>query len=65
MLLGLGLPEWLTIVGLLGGLWLTFRLMARASLAYEKARQARESETDKSSGQPESKSQRPHRKEEK
>ena len=65
MLLGLGLPEWLTIVGLLGGLWLTFRLMARASLAYEKARQARESGADKSSGQLESESQRPHRKEEK
>jgi hypothetical protein len=44
LLLGLGWPEWATIVGLLGGLWLTFRLMARASLAYEKARRARESE---------------------
>jgi hypothetical protein len=46
LLLGLGWPEWATIVGLLGGLWLTFRLMARASLAYEKARRARESEAD-------------------
>ena len=40
--LGLGLPEWLTIIGLVGGLWLTFKMMARASVAYEKARQARE-----------------------
>ena len=46
MLLGLGWPEWVTIVGLLAGLWLTFRLMARASLAYEKARRARESQSD-------------------
>ena len=65
MFLGLGLPEWLTIVGLLGGLWLTFRVMARASLAYEKARQARESEADKSSGQGDSESQRPLRKDHK
>ena len=42
MFLGLGLPEWLLIIGLVGGLWLTFRIMARASVAYEKARQARE-----------------------
>jgi len=65
VLLGLGLPEWVTIVGLLGGLWLTFRIMARASLAYEKARQARDSEIDKGSGQLESQSQGPQRKEEK
>lgn len=65
MFLGLGLPEWVTIVGLLGGLWLTFRIMARASLAYEKARQARESETDRVSGHLESQSQGPQRKEEK
>jgi hypothetical protein len=39
--LGLGLPEWLTIIGLVGGLWLTFKIMARASVAYERARQAR------------------------
>ena len=42
MLLGLGWPEWLTIVGLIGGLWLTFRIMGRASVAYERARKARE-----------------------
>ena len=42
MLLGLGLPEWLTIIGLVGGLWLTFKMMARASVAYERARQRRE-----------------------
>ncbi|MDQ3662806.1 MAG: hypothetical protein M3454_17485 [Actinomycetota bacterium] len=65
MLLGLGLPEWLTIVGLLGGLWLTFRIMARASIAYEKARQARESETGEGPGQLDSESQQAQRKEEK
>ncbi len=42
MLLGLGWAEWLTIVGLVGGLILTFRVMARASVAYEKARKRRE-----------------------
>jgi hypothetical protein len=39
---GLGWPEWLTIIGLVGGLLLTFKMMARASLAYEKARRRRE-----------------------
>ena len=39
---GLGWAEWLTIIGLVGGLILTFRIMARASLAYAKAREARE-----------------------
>jgi hypothetical protein len=42
LLLGLGLPEWVTIVLLVGGLWLTFWLMARASVAYEEARRRRE-----------------------
>ena len=42
MFLGLGLPEWLTIIFLVGGLWLTFKMMARASVAYERARLARE-----------------------
>jgi hypothetical protein len=42
MLFGLGWPEWLLIIGLVGGLLLTFRTMARASVAYEKARKARE-----------------------
>ena len=41
MLLGLGLPEWLTIIGLLGGLILTFYVMARASAAYEAKRRQR------------------------
>ncbi len=41
MLLGLGLPEWLVIAGLAGGLWLTFRVMARGAVAYEKARASR------------------------
>jgi hypothetical protein len=42
MLFGLGLPEWLAIIGLLGGLVLTFYVMARASVAYEAKRQRRE-----------------------
>ena len=42
MFLGLGLPEWLTIIGLVGGLFLTFYLMAKGSVAYERARVARE-----------------------
>jgi hypothetical protein len=36
------LPEWLTIVGLVGGLVLTFYVMARASVAYERKRLQRE-----------------------
>ncbi len=47
MFLGLGLPEWLTIIGLVGGLLLTFKVMARASLRYEEARRAREGLGDK------------------
>jgi len=46
MLLGLGWPQWLTIIGLVGGLFLTFWVMARASVAYEKARQARERQAE-------------------
>jgi hypothetical protein len=42
LLFGLGWPQWLTIAALVGALILTFRVMARASLAYEKARRARE-----------------------
>ena len=42
MLLGLGLPEWLTLFGLVGGLVLTFWVMAKASIAYDKARRQRE-----------------------
>ena len=44
MLFGLGWPEWLLIIGLVGGLLLTFRTMARASVAYERARKAREAQ---------------------
>jgi TRAP-type C4-dicarboxylate transport system permease small subunit len=40
--LGLGWPEWLLIIGLVGGLLLTFRIMAKASIAYARARKARE-----------------------
>jgi hypothetical protein len=46
MLFGLGLPEWLTIIALVAGLWLTLKMMARASVAYDKARQARERAND-------------------
>ena len=42
MLFGLGVPEWLTIIGLVGGLILTFYVMARASVAYERKRLQRE-----------------------
>ena len=42
MLLGLGVPEWLTIIGLVGGLLLTFKVMARAAVRYEEARRRRE-----------------------
>jgi hypothetical protein len=42
LFLGLGWPQWLTIIGLVGGLLLTFKIMARASLAYAKAREERE-----------------------
>ncbi|HEV2755479.1 MAG TPA: hypothetical protein VG318_06845 [Actinomycetota bacterium] len=42
MLFGLGLPQWLLIIGLVGALLLTFKVMARASIAYEKARKRRE-----------------------
>jgi hypothetical protein len=41
-LLGLGVPEWLLIIGIIAGLWLTFRIMASASVRYEQARKARE-----------------------
>ncbi len=42
MFLGLGIPVWLTIIGLVGALILTFKVMARASVRYEQARRARE-----------------------
>jgi predicted DNA repair protein MutK len=44
LLLGLGWPQWLTIILLVGGLILTFKMMAKASVAYEKARKAREAQ---------------------
>ena len=53
MFLGLGLPEWLTIIGLVGGLWLTFKMMARASVAYERARQRREQQQQEAEGRDE------------
>jgi hypothetical protein len=48
---GLGLAEWLLIIGLVGGLWLTFRIMARASVSYEKARKAREAREQERPGE--------------
>jgi CHASE1-domain containing sensor protein len=42
VLFGLGWPQWLTIIALIGGLLLTFWVMAKASVHYEKARQSRE-----------------------
>ncbi|MGI8941400.1 MAG: hypothetical protein ACR2H7_05800 [Actinomycetota bacterium] len=53
MFLGLGLPEWLTIIGLVGGLILTFYIMAKASVAYEAKRRAREAGSAGSQGQAE------------
>ncbi|GEM_PF-1815166 len=57
MFLGLGLPEWLTIIGLVGGLILTFYIMAKASVAYEAKRRAREAGSAGSQGQAEAGSQ--------
>ena len=37
-MLGLGWPQWLTIIALVAALVLTFKVMARASIAYDKAR---------------------------
>jgi len=54
VLFGLGLPEWLTIIGLLGGLILTFYIMARASVAYEAKRKAREAEQENKDAEEES-----------
>jgi hypothetical protein len=42
MLFGLGWPQWVTIILLVGGLLLTFKMMAKASVRYEAARKARE-----------------------
>ena len=50
-MLGLGWPQWLLIIGLVGGLWLTFKIMARASVAYERARKAREAREQELSGE--------------
>jgi hypothetical protein len=42
MLLGLGWPQWLTIFAMIGALFLTLKVMARASIAYERKRLERE-----------------------
>jgi hypothetical protein len=42
VLFGLGWPQWLTIIALIAGLLLTFKMMAKASIRYEAARKARE-----------------------
>jgi CHASE1-domain containing sensor protein len=41
-MLGLGWPQWITIIALIVGLLVTFKVMARASIAYERARRRRE-----------------------
>ena len=43
---GLGWPQWLTIIGLVGGLVLTFWVMVKASASYERARLAREAKAE-------------------
>jgi hypothetical protein len=53
LFLGLGVPEWLTIIGLVGGLLLTFKLMARASIRYEDARRRREQLESRAAGKEE------------
>ena len=50
MFLGLGWPEWLTIIGLVGGLILTFWIMGKASIAYQRAREARERQASELEG---------------
>ena len=50
--MGLGWPQWLTIIGLVGGLIVTFWVMARASVHYERARQRREAAQNKSGNEP-------------
>jgi hypothetical protein len=47
VLFGLGWPQWLTILALVAALVLTLKLMARASIGYEKARQRREQQASK------------------
>jgi hypothetical protein len=42
VLFGLGIAEWATIIALVGGLILTFWVMAKASVAYERKRLERE-----------------------
>ncbi len=43
MLFGLGLPQWLTILALLGAVYLTFWVMAKGAAAYARRREAGES----------------------
>lgn len=50
-MLGLGWPQWLTIIALVGALLLTFKVMARAAISYEKARQRRETQADQADTQ--------------
>ncbi len=42
MLLGLGWAQWLTIFAAVAGVVATVKMMARASVAYDRARRARE-----------------------
>ncbi|MGI8707152.1 MAG: hypothetical protein ACR2LG_02950 [Actinomycetota bacterium] len=50
MVFGLGWPEWLTIIGLVGGLFLTFYVMVRGARAYERARERREQQAIEGDG---------------
>ena len=50
MVFGLGWPEWLTIIGLVGGLFLTFYVMVRGARAYERARERREQQAIEDDG---------------
>ncbi len=43
MLFGLGLPQWLTILALLGAVYLTFWVMAKGAAAYARRREMEES----------------------
>ena len=52
MLFGLGWPQWVTIILLVGGLLLTFKMMAKASVRYEAARKAREQREREEAGLP-------------
>ncbi len=51
-MLGLGWPQWLLIIGLTGGLLLTFKVMVAAAASYERARQRRDARERDAAGHP-------------